>query len=134
MKNRAATIVRDWEPRALPGGFYCSPACAGAKGFCTRAAYDRAVNKSNTLARRLGDGWEPEVWENLGWFWRVSKGAFDVREDHGEYSVTFNGPSVGHFVVQISASAETPEDAIGFATQDARTLIRRIEDALTSSQ
>ena|SRR5580704_13992510 len=121
MLSRSKTTNPDWTPRHLPGGIYCSPACAGARGFCTEAAYNHANKEAEKLAKRLGDGWKVEIWENLGWHYRVSKGCFEIHRDGDRYYAAFQS------VKQFFADAETPEDAIGFATQDARTFIRRIE-------
>jgi hypothetical protein len=64
---------RDWKP-VLKDGVYCSPACGGGKGICDKSKYDLAVKKANALAKRMGPGWKPRVWENLGWFYEVEKG------------------------------------------------------------
>lgn len=55
----------------LRGGIYCSPWCGHN---CTKATYDECVKESTALARRMGKGWKPYVWENLGWHYRVFKG------------------------------------------------------------
>jgi hypothetical protein len=125
-----ATLHKDdlWKPRTLSGGVYCSPACGGR---CRRHAYDRAVKEADKLVARLGDGWEPMVWENLGWHWAANKGVAEVypstegSDTTGDYEIT------GWMVflrtaVQIVSRAETPEDALGFAVQDARGAERRI--------
>ncbi len=68
----------------LRGGVYCSPACGAG---CKKKAYDRAKNSADRLANRLGHGWVPEVFENLGWHYSVSKGHATVRQqDDGNYS------------------------------------------------
>jgi hypothetical protein len=127
---------RDWTPQ-LRGKIYCSPACGGTKGFCTRAAYDRAVKDSADLAQRLGDDWEPVVWENLGWHWRVGKGCApkDSHADHlleithhdGTFTAWFQGSR------QFICDGPTPEDALGFLMQDVRTFVRRIEHQLNDA-
>ena len=53
-----------WKPR-LQGEIYCSPACGGG---CTKVAHDAAKKQASELAKQLGKGWKPHVWENLGWF------------------------------------------------------------------
>lgn len=104
-----------WSPRNLLGGVYCSPACGGG---CTKAAYNTAVRNSNALAEQMGEGWEPVVWENLGWHYEVIKGVAAIMPPYkggsGKYMVFFNT------VPQIVTTAETPEDALGFAVQEAR--------------
>lgn len=119
--------------------------CGGAKGFCTRADFDRATKDAAALAARLGDGWTPCVWENLGWHWEVQKGAlviadrFDaggmiVRGSLGKYTAEFrsveNGASA---IMQFFADASTPEEAIGQVRQDVRTYISRVEADLADS-
>lgn len=47
------------------GPIYCAPAC-GAK--CTYAAFKRMSEFAVDLAKRLGPGWRPHVWENMGWY------------------------------------------------------------------
>lgn len=56
----------------LRGKVYCSPWCGGG---CTKAAHDECVRKAKALAKRMGKGWKPRVWENLGWHWNVFKGS-----------------------------------------------------------
>jgi len=139
-------IDRDWTPRSLPGGKYCSPRCGGAKGWCTRADFDRATKDAATLATRLGDGWQPRVWENLGWHWEVAKGAVnDDRFDgggmvvsksrhDGKYSAEFRSALTGtNTVTQFYVIADTPEEAIGLVRQDVRTFISRVEADLADS-
>lgn len=66
-----------WTPK-LKGNVFCSPAC----GFgCKKADFDRASARANALAANLGPGWQPDVWENGGWYWEVKKGAATVRPD-----------------------------------------------------
>lgn len=57
-----------WKP-VRRGALYCAPACGGG---CTWAAYGEAHRKGNELARRLGPGWSPNVWENLGWHYSAT--------------------------------------------------------------
>ena len=56
-----------WEP-VLHGPFYCSLACGGK---CTRKANVAAVRGAAAMVRRMGPGWTPRVWENLGWHYEV---------------------------------------------------------------
>lgn len=72
---------KDWTPIRL-GNVYCSPACGGN---CTWEKYQAAVKRGNVLAKLLGPGWKGEVWENLGWHYKVTyplpDGVIDVREN-----------------------------------------------------
>jgi len=95
------------------GEKYCSPAC----GFgCTWASYQRAVEESEALARRLGKGWVSHLWENGTWYWSVkdSTGLLDLHQ-HGKrlfrvYAWRLIGTSA-NFVVE----GTTPEKAVAAA-------------------
>lgn len=63
-----------WKP-VHRGLIYCSPGCGAG---CTRAAYNKAVDEAEALAKKMGKGWRPEVWENLGWHWAIVKGTEQV--------------------------------------------------------
>lgn len=60
-----------WNPLSRRGGIYCSPACGRG---CTRAEFDRATRAADALARKLGGGFRPRVWENLGWHYAAELG------------------------------------------------------------
>lgn len=71
-----------WTPITRPGGIYCSPGC----GFnCAKEDHDEAQRKGAELAQRLGQGWEPVVWENCMWHYaaRVTWDGPEVRLTHG---------------------------------------------------
>jgi len=76
-----ATEAGRWTP-VLRGKEYCSPAC-GAR--CKKADFDNARVRAGALARELGPGWQPHVWENGGWHYEVKKSNGAVYEEDGEY-------------------------------------------------
>jgi len=57
----------DWDA-VRRGPIFCSPACGGR---CTWAAHLAATAAADKLAREMGPGWTPHVWENLGWHYSV---------------------------------------------------------------
>jgi hypothetical protein len=63
-----------WKPK-WRGDTYCSPACGGG---CKRKDYNRALENAEKLAKELGPGWEPHVWENLGWWYSAHRGVLKV--------------------------------------------------------
>lgn len=145
-KSQSLTAAADDDIGDVPvlnGKIYCSPRC-GCK--CTKAAFDRATKEANALAARMGEGWEPDVWENCGWHYLVFKGEMTIHTIYSNkhhknggfvvesYSADFEPASIarGNYAhaVQLTAHAATPEDAVGFVTQDARSLIQRITEAL----
>lgn len=85
------TQPRDWKP-VRRGEIYCSPAC-GCR--CTFERYEAAVSRAQILCERLGEGWEPKVWENVGWHFAAYKGVAHVHGPYGtadrdEYKVYVN--------------------------------------------
>jgi hypothetical protein len=119
-------------PRDLGGGVYCSPRC-GYK--CTRVGHDRALNEARMMASRLGEGWEGSVWENCGWHAQAKKGVARVTQRVTGSKIAATYTVIGYTAwiegsKQFIADAETPEDAFGFAVQDARTFTRRVEQEL----
>lgn len=63
-----------WKPERR-GAIYCAPACGGR---CKHRDYLKAKRTAEGIARKLGAGWEAEVFENLGWHWKVKY----TRGDH----------------------------------------------------
>lgn len=72
-----------WKP-VRRGSVYCAPACGGR---CTYIAYLKASEKARKLAKRLGKGWKPHVWENLGWHYKVifKTGTLSVHSDNSAW-------------------------------------------------
>jgi hypothetical protein len=79
-----------WKP-VHRGAVFCAPAC----GFgCKRSRYELAVKKAVALAKRLGPGFEADVWENGDWYWKVTYGAIDIRQrDDRTYDLTYGNQS-----------------------------------------
>ena len=130
-----------WKP-VRNGIYYCSPRC----GFqCTRLAFEKATEEAQTLAARMGDGWEPNVWENWGWHYEVIKGIAKIAPNvsgdtvGGHWIIKSYWCSIGGIeydervtvnIPQFQATALSPESALGFATQDMRTMIEYINASL----
>lgn len=127
--NLKVASDRGWTP-VHRGNVYCSPRCGGG---CTWAAHQKAVRDADALAHRIGDGWEPDVWENMGWHWRIKKGFatiygpgptkqysawLQIREPESDKQLQGQ--------VCIIEYADTPEDALGIATQKMRTFAAQI--------
>ncbi len=107
-------------------GRYCAPAC----GFhCKVEDYVKAEQRAKTLARRLGKGWTPDVWENLGWHYAVISpcGRIKVHPSisGGDASLAFlgeRGSSGGRW----SQHGATPEKAIANVIRSAKAELRKI--------
>lgn len=118
-----AAFKKGWTARRF-GVFYCSPRCGA---HCTRAAFETATRKAAALCKRLGPGWEPRVWENMGWFYSAQKGVTEVHANHHHayrggvsYSVYFNTAK------QFVTSDRSPIKALQLATDEARATVRKI--------
>ena len=111
----------DWTPGALPKGVYCSPGCGLG---CKRKEYDKAIRKGAKLAARMGEGRTPEIWENPGRRYKVTKGVAAIHANSrrlgGGYAIFFNTEP------QVVVDAKTPEDVLGIALQKARGIERQI--------
>lgn len=109
--------ARDYKP-VRRGPIYCAPFC-GAK--CTWAAFQKATRDAAALCKRLGKGWKPRVWENLGWHYS----AIDVTGYWKVYASVDHNHKIGKVIGYISffgikessggrwsAHGKTPEAAI----------------------
>lgn len=105
------------------GPIYCAPACGGR---CTWAAYQQALKASRDIARRLGPGWEPNVWENLGWHFNLKCGPMAVYPAirKGKFIITMaNGPYLDRVFT-------TPAAAV---RAQCRALDRKIQQMVAAS-
>lgn len=124
----------DWTPVLRPDGTYCSRRCGRG---CLKSEFDAAVREASELAAKVGEGWEPHVCENSGWHYRVEKGVAAIYPNRDFWARQPDGvvPVTGYTAYinsgcQFICKAEAPEDAIGFATQEARTFIARVSGDL----
>lgn len=105
-------------------GTYCSPACGAG---CSRAAFENAQDKSKVLAKVMGKGWKPVVWENMGWHWKVVKGPAHIVPSIGvdkHYFTYFS--SVKQFIGQHN----NPQKALVLAIREARRHVKALQKDL----
>lgn len=126
------TAVGEVDPRWTPilkGDIFCSPSCGGN---CKKSAYDEALQASNIVASLLGEGWTPQVYENLGWYWQVVKGNIEVIHSNNGYSA----------ILQFSLDEENyyfrsddlePRKAVEKVRNQLHEIIRKLERQLASS-
>lgn len=116
-----------WTPRRR-GDVYCSPACGGN---CTFKAFNSATFKASLLCEKLGAGWEPDVWENLGWHHAVISPCRRIRLSggYGQYIafLTEKGESGGRYV----ADGRTPKSAIRACVAEAKADLAKIGATIT---
>lgn len=110
-----------WTPTRY-GDTYCSPACGWG---CTHCAYENAIAVSNALAREMGAGWAPQVWENLGWNWAIisSCGRIKVHPSNGGYIAFLGEPGPGG---RWAEHGKTAREAINAVLAAARAELARI--------
>lgn len=118
-----------WTPK-LNGEIYCSPACGGR---CKKVDFDQASERSRVLAAQLGGGWEPHVWENMGWHFEVKKGIATVdpaRE--GGYTATLEFAMSHVATDNISETRGDPRAAVNAVGEELRRRIASLQRALLS--
>lgn len=101
-----------WTPvqRGARGEIYCSPACGGD---CTMEAYLEATRLARAAADKLGRGWMPRVWENLGWHWAVRSPCDRIEiVSNARRSFTAYLRPAGSIGGQFTATGTTPRQAI----------------------
>jgi len=88
---------------------------------CTEAEYQRAVRAGAALAARLGKGWKPVVWENLGWHHQAVSpcGRLKVHPNHGKGFTAFLGEADFPGGTWAESGA-TPKAAVRAVVCDAR--------------
>ena len=105
---------------------------------CLRADYDRAIAAGADLAAQLGKGWKPRVWDSLGWRWSAKSGAQSVSPIFSyRYPLGLDKDAVEKYLAilvfngkQFITQADQPNDAVGFAVQEARSYFLRAEQEL----
>lgn len=123
--NQAPATPDEWAP-VLNGDIFCSPRCGGG---CTKAEYDAAVTAADALAAKLGPGWEPDIWENLGWHYAVRRGDSEVfHDDIGRYTAIIRIDEK----IEISESDPDPRKAIGRAIVILKGLHTKVARAMAS--
>lgn len=120
-------LDQKWIP-VLKGEIFCSPACGGK---CKKSAYDKAIQISNEIASQLGEGWIPEVFENLGWYWKVEKGNTEVRHSANGYSATLQFDLDQNYY--FSANDSDPRNAVQKVRNQLQDVIRKLERQFASS-
>lgn len=125
---------RDWTP-VRNGDAYCSPACGGGPVLCSFKRFVHASEVATEVARDLGNGWKPQVFENLGWHARVVSpcGRINVslptRLNDTGYTA-FLGPKSTQPGGKWAESGSTPGEAIENVLNAARADIRLIEETI----
>ena len=116
-----------WKPRRR-GAIYCSPACGHG---CTYAEFERVTREAGELAKSLGPGWKPKVWENMGWHYKVvARG--------GTMKVHPSGPKPYHYTAFLgegdggrwAESAPTAKQAIEDTLEVAKADIEHLQGIL----
>jgi hypothetical protein len=107
-----------WKPIRL-GPVFCSPACGRG---CTVEEYETAVARAEAMVQSLGERWQPDVHENLGWHAAVTLKHGDVRvcwSRIGQFSAYVLGG-------QFCANGVTAKSALRKAVACAKTTADKI--------
>ena len=124
-----------WKAKRV-GNKYCAPACGRG---CTYAEYKKAVKESERLANRLGKGWKPRVWENLGWHYSAVSKSRHLKVYPGmhkgyvvDYTAFFSTESSsvgGRWCVSGKTPKSAVKNVIDEAQREANTVTKAIEKA-----
>jgi hypothetical protein len=122
-------VAGRWTPK-LEGAIYCSPACGGC---CKKEDFDRASERAHAVAKMLGAGWVPRVWENLGWHFDVSKGLATVSSPaEGDYEAVLQFTLDGHGTDYFKSVKSCPREAVESVHADVGARISALKRALQS--
>lgn len=104
-----------WTP-VRKGNTYCSPGCGAG---CTIQQFNRATKAAAKLAARMGKGWKPDVWENLGWFYRVvsADGRVEIHPPQRRGDTYWVAVESDADTGQYTADGATPEKALKLVTE-----------------
>jgi hypothetical protein len=104
----------------------CADWCGGG---CTQEQYAQAVQAADKLVQQLGEGWRPEVYENLGWHFGAASPCDRVRVSvrKGDNYLALIGEAGSH-AGQWAGVGDTAKAAVGAVL--ARTKAER--DKLTA--
>lgn len=129
-------IMRElsWTP-VLKGRKFCSPACGRG---CTKAEHDKATRDAAALCKLLGPGWQPHVWENLGWHYAAitadgtESGYIQVHPNLATFTVYLNtdGRTGGQWVVPDKDPKRGVRRAIRHAVEHVAVLREALEAVL----
>jgi hypothetical protein len=128
-KQKPCERQRSWEPKLGPGGLYCSPACGRG---CTKAQHDKVWGDAERLAKRMGPGWHPGVWENLGWHGRIEYGPAEIRAypKRGRFPKSYHSHIQITGIHDICTEAKTPELAFAMGLDQVRAVANRTKSVV----
>lgn len=116
-KKKEKVFELSWKPQKH-GDIYCSPACGGN---CKHSDFNHAWEMAKMLAKVMGIGWSPHVWENLGWHWKVCYGDdISMTLTNGTYTAYAHASFIGGLV----ATARSPHTALAGIRKQAADRVR----------
>lgn len=124
-------VPGEWTP-ILSGEIFCSPACGGK---CKKKDFDEATERARALASHLGYGWEPHVWENLGWHFEAKKREATVTVVEGsqyEASIRFYMDRDGLNEVYLAETRDSPVQAVEAVVDVLNARIKALQRALVA--
>jgi len=72
-----------------------------------------ATNGAYALVSQLGSGWEPHVWENLGWHFEATKrGATVSVDENAQYEASIRFHMEERTELCVSETRSTPREAV----------------------
>ncbi len=88
--------------------------------------HEFCVGESAKLAALLGPGWEPRIWENMGWHWSIKNRTIDLHPNYNYFG--------GHEIKTYTAFLNAEGQGGGIWTYRGDTPIEAIEGVLDKAQ
>lgn len=120
-----------WTP-IRDGDVFCAPAC-GHK--CKLVDFKRATASAAELVAVLGEGWQPRVWENGGWYFSAVKGAatVDYSENGGHFAASIDAGLFRNRHEQFRADGSSPRAAMEAALAEVEHKIAALKRTAISA-
>ena len=94
---------------------------------------EQATRKAAALVKRLGAGWTPEVWENLGWCYSAASPCDRVwvsQSGETSFLALLGDPEEHRHAGIWSANGKTPKAAVKAVVAQGRAALQRYERLL----
>lgn len=86
-----------------------------------------ATKNAAELAERLGEGWKPRVWENMGWYYSAFKGVVQVHPPGPQATLDPTYICFCNTTPQFTSRDPDPIQAVELAIKDLDSFIAHIQ-------
>lgn len=101
---------------------------------CTEEEYQKAKRDAKELCKKLGPGWKPHIWENLGWHFHAVKGNIHVMQLGDEYSTLMGEGGAGEMFWSPKKWFKDPKKAVKHQLYLARKHVKKCQEMILRSE